>query len=397
MDTVYIFCEHAVVRIPLFNYDKQLFSLLMEQGGAWDKSKNHFLFARDRAVNFGKILEGVPLVWVDENTSAQPKITGFLERQWENSANANKKEQQTVRKIQEIEKNSLKSITSLPEKFPEYWQVKLEAEMRSRKYSKHTIEAYIYFNRMLCRTMQKLPEEMQAEDIPFFLASIEKSKEYSAASVNLAISSIKYFYKRIMKNDIAAERKRPRQDKRLPIVLSKGEVDDTITAEKNIKHQLFLKVVYGCGLRVGEAVTLKPRNIDRRRKVLNVVQGKGRKDRQVVLPDTVIAMLDEYFRKYDISSWLFPGADPKQHLNIRTAQHIIKNALKRANIDKAASAHSFRHSFATHHLENGTAIRYIQESLGHSSIRTTERYTHVAQEKAVRIKSPLDTIKDRDD
>jgi len=193
--------------------------------------------------------------------------------------------------------------------------------------------------------MQKIPEEMRTEDITFFLASVEKNKDYSSASMNLAISSLKFFYKRVMGRDIVSDRKRPRQDKRLPVVLSKGEIDDTITAERNLKHQLFIKVVYGCGLRVGEAVTLKQRNIDRRRKVLNVIQGKGRKDRQVVLPNSVIEMLDTYFNKYDTSMWLFPGKDPKEHLSIRTAQHIIKNALKRANIGKEASVHSFRHSF----------------------------------------------------
>jgi len=207
----------------------------------------------------------VPLIWVDENTSAPPKITGFLERQWNSKEN-----EKTEQKVE-----------------------------------------------------QKIPEEMRKEDIRFFLASAEKNKDYSAASMNLAISAIKFFYKRVMENDIISERKRPRQDKRNPVVLSKGEIDDTITAERNFKHQLFIKVVYGCGLRVGEAVTLKPRNIDRRRKALNIVQGKGRKDRQVVLPDTVIAMLDTYFSKYDTSNWLFPGSDPKQHLSIRTAPNTL--------------------------------------------------------------------------
>jgi len=153
-------------------------------------------------------------------------------------------------------------------------------------------------------------------------------------------------------------------------------------------------IVYGSGLRVDETVSLKRSNIDVRRKVVNVFCGKGRKDRQTVLPDAVIALLELYFSKYDVSDWLFPGYDPKEHITIRTAQHICKNALRKANIGKSASIHSLRHSFATHLLESGIGMRYIQEFLGHSSIRTTERYTQVAREKAAKIKSPLDSIRE---
>jgi len=391
MDIIYIFCERAVLRIPLFNYDKLVFSLLKAHGGAWDQANKHFLFSLDKVVNFGSILKGVPLVWVDENTSNPPKISGFLERQWNSTLmDTEKTEQQVARKITDT------SITSSPEKFSDYWQAKLEEEMRARKYSKNTISSYIYFNRMLCRTMQKMPEEMRSEDVPCFLASVEKGKEYSAASINLAISSIKFFYKRVMKNDIGSDRKRPRQDKRNPIVLSKSEIDDIIASEKNIKHRLLLMIVYGSGLRVGEAVLLKKNNVDTRRKVINVVLGKGRKDRQTVLPEAVIPLLEIYYSKYDASSWMFPGYDPKKHLSIRSAQHICENVLKKANIEKDASLHSLRHSFATHLLENGTDIRYIQEFLGHTSIRTTERYTHVARRNMAKIKSPLDTLREGD-
>jgi len=388
MEPVYIFCEAAVVRIPLYNYDKQLFSLLIAQGGAWDTANKQFIFSRDKATLVGRILTNVPVVWVDENSSI-PKITGFLERPW-NSKDNPKPEQPVARKLPDA------SITTMPEKFPEYWEARLEEELRALKRSKNTITLYIYYNRMLCRTMQKIPEEMRSEDIPFFLASIEKNKDYSAASLNIAISSIKYFYKWVFKNDICSDRKRPRQDKRLPIVLSKGEMEDIITAVKNIKHRLLLMIVYGSGLRVGETVRLQRRHVDIRRKVVTIVGGKGGKDRQTVLPDAVIALLEIYFTKYDVSGWLFPGNDPKEHLTIRAAQKICKNALKKANIDKAASIHSLRHSFATHLLEDGIDIRYIKDFLGHSSIRTTERYTHVARDKVARIRSPLDTITEGD-
>jgi len=390
METIYIFCEQAVVRIPLYNYDKDLYTLLLAQGGAWDDAGKQFIIPRDRVVSLGPALEGVPLVWVDENSSI-PKITGFLERPWK-SKDTTRNEQSVARKLPDA---TLTSITSMPEKFPEYWEAKLEIAMRERKLSPRTMFSYTYFNRMLCRIMQKIPEEIQDEDISYFLASVEKGRDYSASSLNLAISAFKYFYQQVMKKNIVQDRRRPRQDKRLPKVLSKGEVDDMLTTEPNLKHQVLLMLVYGCGLRVSEAVTLKRRNLDLRRNVLTV-KGKGNKERQIALPKMILAVLDTYFSKYDTSNWLFPGYDPKEHMTVRTAQHVCKNALKRAKIEKNASIHSLRHSCATHLLENGIDIRKIQKFLGHSSIRTTERYTHVSRETTIRIKSPLDTLKEGD-
>jgi site-specific recombinase XerD len=267
----------------------------------------------------------------------------------------------------------------LPEQLSEHWQHILESELRSRKYSPQTRRSYVYFNRLLCRTLQKPPEKMQPEDITHFLATVEKDKEYSASSLNLAISALKFFYREILKSKIITEQPRPRQDKRLPIVLTKSEIKKMFTLEKNLKHRLLLMVVYASGLRVSEVVSLKRQDIDITRKSITVISGKGRKDRCTITSDTVIKTLAEYYSRYTINQWLFPGANPETHLTIRSAQHIFEQALKEAAIQKNASIHSLRHSFATHLLESGTDVRYIQELLGHTSIRTTERYTHIAR------------------
>jgi len=195
-----------------------------------------------------------------------------------------------------------------------------------------------------------------------------------------------------MQRDILREQHRPRRDKRLPIVLSKEEIKKMFLTEKNIKHRLLLMMVYASGLRVGEVVKLKRHDIDISRKILNIKAGKGRKDRYTIISETVINALTDYFSRYEVNQWLFSGYNPEKHLSIRSAQHIFEDALKKANIKKDATIHSLRHSFATHLLENGTDIRYIQELLGHSSIRTTERYTHVAKRRILSITSPLDTI-----
>jgi integrase/recombinase XerD len=132
--------------------------------------------------------------------------------------------------------------------------------------------------------------------------------------------------------------------------------------------------------------------VDTARETINIIDGKGRKDRCTLISETVINALAEYYTRYHVTDWLFSGADPGKHLSIRSAQHIFEHALKRVKIEKSATLHSLRHSFATHLLESGTDIRYIQELLGHASILTTERYTHVAMRKKLSITSPLDTI-----
>ena len=130
--------------------------------------------------------------------------------------------------------------------------------------------------------------------------------------------------------------------------------------------------------------------------MINIRSGKRRNDRCTLISETVIKALEEYYLQYEVNEWLFSGAEPGKHLVTRTAHHLFEHALKRAKIEKAASLHSLRHSFATHLLEGGTDIRYIQELLDHASIMTTERYTHVAKRKSLSITSPLDTINKED-
>jgi site-specific recombinase XerD len=162
--------------------------------------------------------------------------------------------------------------------------------------------------------------------------------------------------------------------------------------EKNPKHRLLLMLVYSSGLRVSEVVALKKEHIDLSRKVIHVRLGKGRKDRCTLLSEKAAQFIGEYCAYFDIETWLFPGQREARPLTIRSAQHIFDKAVRCAGIAKKVSIHSFRHSFATHLLESGTDIRYIQTLLGHSNIRTTERYTHVACRNVLSIKSPLDTM-----
>jgi site-specific recombinase XerD len=406
MEVAYLFCESALVRVPLFKHDERLFSLLASQGsGVWDRHRHEFVFRRDREneniEQFVQIFSS-PCVVVESNSPTPLQIFGFWERPWSKAdcTYPAKQVAVTVRKNPVLPKeppcpssmNFTVLAPPLPEILSEHWRNKLETELRSRKYSPRTMHAYIYFNCLFCRVQQKTPEEIRSDDLTQFLAIIEKDKEYSASSMNLALSAIKFFYKNVFKNESISEQPRPRHDKRIPLILSKEEVARIFAMEKNLKHRLLLMLVYSSGLRVSEVVALKREHIDLSRKVIYVRQGKGRKDRSTILSEKAAQCITEYCTLNGIQSWLFPGQPPTGPLTIRSAQHIFDKAIHRAEIPKKTSIHSLRHTFATHLLESGTDIRYIQTLLGHSSLRTTERYTHVARRSVLSITSPLDTI-----
>jgi site-specific recombinase XerD len=179
-------------------------------------------------------------------------------------------------------------------------------------------------------------------------------------------------------------------------VLSKEDVSAILASEKNLSHRLLLMIAYSSGLRVSEVVQLKREDIDISRKMITVRSGKGRKDRCTLLADSVIGTLKLHYMNDNSSTWIFPGMKQDTHLSIRSAQRIFENALKRTDVKIDASIHTLRHAFATHLLENGTDIRYIQELLGHASIKTTSRYTHVARCGVLKIASPLDSLNEKD-
>ena len=392
MKVIHLYCEPGNTRIPFFGFDKVLFSRFTAMGGHWDEGRREFVFPKKTlAALSGKGFPETPIVLVEENSTAPVRVFGFFERPWENTPRTSSPLEGESAHITPC---SIKPHSSLsPDiKFSQQWRAKLEIELRSRKYSQRTIDLYIYFNRLLCTMINKQPEIIQQEDITHFLATIEKDKNYSASSINLAISSIKFFYRKVLKKDIIKDQFRPRNNKRLPTVLSKTEIDKILKTEKNPKHRLLLTLVYSSGLRVSEVVSLKREHIDTSRGVINVKLGKGRKDRCTILSEKAARLINDYSALFNMENWLFTGQPATRHLCIRSAQKIFDKAIRQAEINKDISIHSLRHTFATHLLETGTDIRYIQALLGHSSLRTTERYTHVAKRDVLKIRSPLDTI-----
>jgi site-specific recombinase XerD len=401
MDVVYLFFYDEDVIIPFYRYDIELFQrLISSKLGTWHRGHRQYVVPRkhaDRIVT--QVLSGYSCVRINKTAAAPIGLDGAGGGDTSGGPNTTLgsspgQKQSRIKYAPQDNARRLAVSQAGPELFSAYWQEKLTTELHAGKYSRKTIQSYVHYNKAFCRTMRKRPEDIHAGDIKTYLAYLDKSLDLSASSINLALSSFKFFYTKVLKKDIIREQHRPRQDKRLPLVLSKVEVEHILNAEKNPKHRLLLMLAYSSGLRVSEVVALKKEDIDFTRKTVLVRSGKGRKDRYTLLSERAAQFIKEYCSLYDSNIWLFPGHITHRPLSIRSAQNIFEKALRNAGINKAVSIHNLRHTFATHLLESGTDIKYIQALMGHISIRTTERYTHVARRHILRIQSPLDTIFD---
>ena len=268
----------------------------------------------------------------------------------------------------------------------------LRRELVSRKYSYKTIKGYLYYNKDLIRYIGKSPSEIDDEDIKDYLVYLVEEKGSATSTLNQAINALKCYYGTILKRRFVYEVKRPRKDKKLPVVLSKEEVARILSSVDNLKHRAILMLIYSAGLRVGEVVKLRSEDIDSERTLIHIKGGKGRKDRYTMLSQTALQALKEYQEQYKSVKWLFEGARAGRYLSTRTVEKILEHACEKAKIRKDVSVHSLRHSFATHLLESGTDLRYIQELLGHKNSKTTEIYTHVSTQNIGKIKSPLDSL-----
>lgn len=270
---------------------------------------------------------------------------------------------------------------------------KMHAALKMRGYSQKTIRVYLsHLERYTEFELQHSVDGKLVKPVQqYSLQLIERG--YSHAYVNQAISAIKFYREKVLLMRDETAYIRPKKETKLPHVLSLTDIKKMLAVVTNLKHKTLLMLTYSSGLRVSEVVRLRYEDLDTERRTLRVRQGKGRKDRQTVLSEQAYMMLQKYTNEAEEhrgKDWLFQGQYVGKHLTERTAQKIFEQALAASEIGKKASIHSLRHSFATHLLEGGIDIRYIQELLGHQSSRTTERYTHVSIKDIRRIKSPLD-------
>jgi len=266
--------------------------------------------------------------------------------------------------------------------------------MKQKRYSESTVKTYIMAITVFLRFIKpKTSAEATNEDMQRFVYQYMIPRKLSFSYQNQAVNAARLFFRTIKGSLLITEQlERPRREHKLPNVLSKEEVAAILQALVNQKHRTMLSLIYACGLRRGELLTLKPENVDSKRHLLMILNAKGKKDRVVPISDKVITMLREYYKMYRPKLWLFEGQNAGEQYSDKSIQSVLKQALEKAKISKPVTLHWLRHSYATHLLESGTDLRYIQELLGHKSSKTTEIYTHVTEKSLQKIKSPFDDL-----
>lgn len=274
-----------------------------------------------------------------------------------------------------------------------YLQNTMNEELILKGYSQKTRKNYLGHLKRFILYSGKEHSIIGTDDIRNYLLYLLDQKNISHSFVNQAISALRFLFCTVLRrNDINIYLPRPKKEEKLPDILSQTEIVKIFNSVRNIKHRAILFVTYSAGLRVSEVICLKVKDIDKERMLIHIRQAKGRKDRYSILSDAALKILREYVKIYKVKDWLFPGEKEENHISERTVQNIFKVACTKAEIEKDVSIHSLRHSFATHLLEAGTDLRYIQELLGHKNSKTTEIYTHVSKKDISKIRSPLDSL-----
>jgi len=283
----------------------------------------------------------------------------------------------------------------LIEQLPDVYQLELQKFKKwlfQKRFSENTVNTYVdvtttYIKYVLLKNAEIFSTKIVEAFSYDYIFIPNKSISYQ----NQFISGIKKFfeYKGYSYEEIQIER--PRKEKKLPIVLSGSEIKSLFNTLTNLKHKALLCLLYSAGLRIGEAINLEINDIDSKRMLIHIKQAKGKKDRYTLLSPVFVKILREYYIAYKPEKYLFEGQKGGKYSNT-SAQKVLKNALFKAGIRKKATLHSLRHSFATHLLEKGTDVRYIQELLGHSSPKTTMIYTHVTEPSLKNIKNPFDDL-----
>jgi len=266
--------------------------------------------------------------------------------------------------------------------------------MRSKRYSESTIVTYTESLKVFLNFYKNKPiTEITNQDLIVFNNEFIIENKLSASYQNQIVNGIKLFFAKIQNAKLKPELvHRPKKPKLLPNVLSKDEVKQILNAHSNIKHKTMLSLIYSCGLRRSELLYLKPEHVDSKRNVLIIKAAKGKKDRIAPLSDKTVELLRAYYKLYKPTQWLFEGQNAGEQYDGRSLSSVLQQALEKTNIKRPVTLHWLRHSYATHLLEAGTDLRYIQEILGHKSSKTTEIYTHVSTKSLQKIISPFDTL-----
>ena len=259
----------------------------------------------------------------------------------------------------------------------------------------NTQKSYLREVDNLAKYFNRSPEELGEAELKAYLVYLIKERHLSEGTFRFYVAALKFLYRTTLKREWMVEKIRhPRAKRKLPIVLDLSEVKSLFAVTTNLKHKAILMITYSSGLRASETARLKITDIDSKRMMVRITQGKGGKDRYSILSQTTLEHLRQYWRKYHPHEWLFLGAKENDHLSTNSIQQLFYKAKKQASITKPASVHTLRHSFATHLIEAGTSLHHVQLLLGHRSPTTTTVYLQVSRLNLAQVISPLDkTVK----
>ncbi|PSF13230.1 tyrosine-type recombinase/integrase [Marinobacter shengliensis] len=268
--------------------------------------------------------------------------------------------------------------------------------MRQHGFSLQTQRSYLYVVADLARYYRRSPDRLEVDDLQTYFNYLVQERSLAPASCRLYLHGIRFLFLQVLHwPDFDVELVLPKRPQRIPELLTRQEVARILESVQNPKHRALLSVTYGCGLRVSEAVALQVKNVDGERQLLRIHQGKGAKDRMVPLAGVLLEMLREYWRLGRPMSWLFPSEVlTGKHLTITTAQKVYRHAKSASGVQKCGGIHALRHAYATHQLEHGVPLNDLQKFLGHSNLRTTERYLHWLPGLSSQNRSPADLIAD---
>jgi integrase/recombinase XerD len=271
---------------------------------------------------------------------------------------------------------------------------RMTEDMQVRNFSPNTQSSYLQQVSSFARYFERSPALLLPEDIRSYQVYLTNEKKLSPSSIHVCVSALRFLYGVTLKRDWIFDEiiPSPKAPKKLPIVLSPAEVLLFLGCVESVKHRTILTACYAAGLRISEAVHLKPNAIDRQRMVIRVEQGKGQKDRYVMLSPKLLETLIDYWRIVRPKEWLFPGDIPGRPLTRDAVGEACHSAHRRSGLTKPVTPHSLRHAFAVHLLESGTDVRTIQLLLGHRSLATTAQYLRVATSKVCATTSPLELL-----
>jgi len=266
-------------------------------------------------------------------------------------------------------------------------------DLQLRGITPRTQKKYLREVRDLANYFKKSPQELGEEEVKKYLVHLLEDRKLSTGTYKNYVAGIKFLYKTTLNREEVVEKiKYPKAKIKLPVVLDLSEVKTLLSVMENLKHRAILTITYSAGLRISETSHLKVTDIDSKRMMVRVQQGKGYKDRYTILSQTALECLRQYWRAYRPKEWLFEGQKEGTHICLSSIQQIFVEAKERAGITKPASPHTLRHSFATHLIEAGTSLHHVQLLLGHRSPTTTTVYLHVSRMNLAQVTSPLDSI-----